>query len=263
MTNEKITNDRFRRIREYFSPKEWGIIVLLSVLTVIIGTVLPRYLVADGKGIMPAFVHGILKFPSPSAGFIVFGGLLCFWFILGLLLIRKPWTAIVMSILVMAIDFLIGQQPVPITPTNLHSLDAIMLVAIIIEILTLFSWEKSPLKYVMPVILAGFGAIILFVYFTVSGQDRIGYVLIAILAFGYAVVCYQHPLKFLAAGTIASMCYLGHFWIFFSASVKTLNWSPTMDITLVHLCIVAVGGALFATVAYGVEKLLKSYTGHN
>lgn len=261
MTTDVTLSDRIRKICGYFSLKELGIILSLSILAVITGTILPGILVAGGKGYMPALMHGILKFPSPSAGFIVFGGVLCFWLVLALLLVRKPWTAISVSLLIIVMDAIICQQPCPVAPTNIESLSALLIVAVIIELLALLSWEKTPLRYLMTILFVVLGAALAVVYFT--GDNRIGYVLIAFLAFCYAYICYRYPLKFLAAAALASIYYMVHFWVFFHESNKTFALPLSPGLLLVHLTIVAVGGALFATLAYGVDRLVNIYRGHD
>jgi len=57
------------------------------------------------------------------------------------------------------------------------------------------------------------------------------------------------------------MYYMLHFWLLFHESNKTLAYPQTPGLFLVHLAIVAVGGALFATLAYGADRLVKIYRG--
>jgi chromate transport protein ChrA len=139
---------------------------------------------------------------------------------------------------------------------SVHSLDVILFIAIIIEVLALLSWDKPLLKYIIPVILAVLGAITLFVY--LSGQDKIGYVIIAILAFCFALVFYRYPMKFLAACAIANMYYILHFWMFCGDSLAA-RFPATPVLVPIILCAGIVGGFLFTTAAYGVDMLMKSY----
>jgi hypothetical protein len=265
--NGQTIKENVSKLSGYFSFREWIIIACLAILAVITGVYAPVYLLPGGG--VPTLMHQIMKLPGPGAGIMVFGGTLCFSLVLGLLLIKKPGTAIVISLLVIAIDLLMGKQPVVVVSLNLHSLDVILFVAVIIEILALFSWEKTPLKYVMPVLLAGLGAITFCLFST--GQAKmsggavatvfpIGYVITAILALCYAVICYRYPVRYLAACAIANMYYILHFWLFFGKSFA-VQFPTAPDITLVLLCVAAVGGVLFATAAYGVNKLSKVYGG--
>jgi hypothetical protein len=268
MNKEQTLQERIAKLTGYYSLREGGIIAILAILAVFSGIYAPKYLLPGGS--VPTLMHTILKLPGPGAGIMVFGGTLCFCLVLGLLLINKPGTAVVMSLLVIAIDLLIGQQPVSAVSLNFHSLDVILFVAIIIEILALLPLDKVPLKYVMPILLAGLGTITLYLFIT--GQAKmgengaaatdfpLGYVIIAILALCYAIICYRYPVKYLAACAIANMYYILHFWLFFGKSFA-VRFPAAPDIILVLLCVAAVGGVLFATAAYGIDLLLKMYMG--
>ena len=258
MNEDTTIKERLPKAHLYFTIRELLIIAFLALLAVLTGTFAPKYLHLGDGGIVPTITHGILKLPGPGTGLMIFGGALCFCLVLGLMLIKKPWTAVVMSVLIIAIDLLIGQETVSAIPLNIHSLDVILFIAIIIEVLAMLSWEKPPLKYGVPVILAGLGAITLFVY--LSGQDKIGYVIIAILAFCFALIFYRYPVKYLAACAIANMYYILHFWIFCGDSVAA-RFPATPILIPVILCAGIVGGVLFATAAYGVDMLLKCYVG--
>ncbi len=198
---------------------------------------------------------------------MVFGGILCFWLVLGLLLVKKPGTAVVMSLLVIAIDLLTAGET-----ATVQTLDVLLFVAIIIEVISLLPVEKSPLKNVMPVLLAVLGAIILFLLVTgaakvgengsAATEFPLGYAVIGILALCYAFVCYRYPVKYLAACAIANMYYMLHFWLFWGVTfADRLPVSP--DIVPVLLCVAATGGVLFATAAYGIVLLTNLYGGKN
>jgi hypothetical protein len=268
--NEELTiKDKLSKIIGYFPFREWVIIAFLAILAVISGVYAPTYLLPGGS--VPTLMHAVMKLPGPGAGIMVFGGTLCFSLVLGLLLIKKPGTAVVMSLLVIAIDLLIGKQPVIVVSLNLHSLDVILFVAIIIELLALLSWDKAPSKYVMPLLMAGLGVITLYLFLT--GQAKmpgsatatdfpIGYVVVGILALCYAIICYCYPVKYLAACAIANMYYILHFWLFFGDSFAS-RFPASPDIIPVLLCVATVGGVLFATAAYGVDLIWKSYAGQS
>jgi hypothetical protein len=259
--NENTTHkEKLPKPHLYFTPRELLIIGFLAFLAVLTGTFAPKYLHLGDGGIVPTITHTILKLPGPGTGLMFFGGALCFWLILGLLLIKKPWTAAVMSVLVIALDLLIGQESVSAIPMSVHSLDVILFIGIIIEVLAMLSWEKPPLKYVVPGILAGLGAITLLVY--LSGQNKTGYVILAILAFCYALIFYRYPMKYLAAGAIATMYYILHFWMFCGDSLAA-RFPATPVLIPIILCAGIVGGVLFATAAYGIDMLLKIYMDHD
>lgn len=246
----------------YFSFRELGIIALLSILAVFSGTYAPVYLLPGGS--ISGFVHGFLMLPGPGAGVFVIGGILCFWLVLGLLLVKKRGTAVVMSLLVVAIDLLIGTQAI-----SIHAIDVIVIVAVIIEILTMLPLENTPLKYVTPALLAVFGATTLLLF--LAGQAKmgengalatsfpLGYVVISLVALCYAVICYRHPAKYLAASAIANMYYILHFWLFWGSSFAG-RVPVALDIIPVLLCVAAVGGVLFASGAYAIDLLVKAYS---
>lgn len=248
----------------YFTVSQLGIILVLSVLAAVSGALVPSYLFPDNR--ISDIVYGILAMPGPGAGVLIFGGILCFWLVLGLRLLKKPGTAVVMSMLIIAIDLLIGGET-----ASVQTLDVLLFVALIIEVLAMLPFGKAPLANVMPVVLGGLGAITLLLVF--AGEARVGengtaatgfpfgYVVIGILALCYAAVCYRYPVKYLSACAFANMYYMLHFWLFWGASFAA-RFPATLDLIAVLLCVAAVGGILSATVAYGIDLLVKKYTGH-
>ena len=249
----------------YFSFGELGIIALLAVLAVLSGTYAPQYLL--GGGDLSGFVYGNLKLPGPGAGVLVFGSILCFWLMLGLLIVKKPGTAMVMSVIVIALNLFISGEI-----ATVQALDVILFVAAIIEVLVLLPFGKAPLNYAMPVLMAGLGTITLFLAF--AGQAKVGengaavtglppgYVIIGILALCYAIVCYRYPVDCFAACAGANMYYILHFWLFWGTSFAgRLPVSP--DIIPVLFCGTAVGGVLAATGAYGIDLIRVRYAGHS
>ena len=254
-----------KKSTSYFSFMELGIIGLLAVLAVISGTYVPQYLLAGGD--LSGFVYGTLVLPGPGAGVLVFGSILCFWLILSLLLVQKPGTAIVISVIVIALNLFISGET-----ATIQALDALLIVAAIIEVLVLLPFGNVPLKYAMPVLMTGLGAITLFL--AITGQAKVGesgtaatgfplgYVTIGILALCYAIVCYRYPVDYFAACAGANMYYILHFWLFWGTSFAgRLPVSP--DIIPVLFCVTAVGGLLAATGAYGTDLLCKRYAGHS
>ena len=111
----------------YFTVRKIGILVLLSVLAALTGALVPSYLFPEDR--VSAIVYGALGLPGPGAGVLIFGSILCFWLVLGLLVIKKTGSAVVMSVLIIAIDLLFGQQSV-----TLNTLDVFVFVALILEV---------------------------------------------------------------------------------------------------------------------------------
>lgn len=258
MTQEIKQKERTSKPAIYFTIRELSIIFMLAILAALSGTFAPKDLHLGDGGLVPTLTHGILKLPGPGTGLMFFGGALCLFLVLGMLLVKKPWTAITISVIVIALDLLIGQETVSAIPMSFHSLDVIFILAIIIELLPLLSWEKPPLQYIVPAILACLGASALLLY--VSGQDKIGYLIIAFIAFCYTIICYKYPMKYLLAGMIATMYYILHFWIFCGNSLAAGFPASPLLIPLI-LCAGAVGGALFTTAAYVIDILIRTYTG--
>ena len=121
----------------YFNLKELGIILVLSILAAVSGALVPSYLFPEER--ISDIVYGILVLPGPGAGVLIFGGILCFWLLVGLILVKKPGTAVAMSMLLIAFDLLFGNQVVII-----QSLDVLFIVAIIIEAVCLIPVERNP-----------------------------------------------------------------------------------------------------------------------
>src|SRR5208283_1689364 len=84
----------------YFSLKELGQIVLLALLVVVTGIFVPQYLLSGEAA--PGFVNGVLNLPGPGAGIPIFGASACFFLVLGMVVVKKPWTAIITSVFIIA-----------------------------------------------------------------------------------------------------------------------------------------------------------------
>ena len=83
----------------YFSLREIGIIIILSILAAVTGALVPSYLFPEGR--ISDFVYNVLHLPGPGAGVMLFGGILCFWLVLGLIVIKKPGAAVAISVVLM------------------------------------------------------------------------------------------------------------------------------------------------------------------
>jgi len=245
----------------YFTVREIGILVLLSVLAALTGALVPSYLFPEDR--VSAIVYGALGLPGPGAGVLIFGSILCFWLVLGLLVIKKTGSAVVMSVLIIAIDLLFGQQSV-----TLNTLDVFVFVALILEIVSLLPKKKMVLDRALPVVLSGLGAYTLFLVITgraKTGETDVavtgfpaGYVIIGILALLFGIVCYRYPVRYFFGGAVANMYYALHFWLFWGISFgDRLPVSP--EVIPVIFCIAGTGGGFLAAAAYGIDLTLQMY----
>jgi len=76
----------------YFTLREMGLILILSVIAAITGALVPSWLFPEGR--ISDFVYGTLGLPGPGAGVLIFGSILCFWLLVGLILVKKPGTGL-------------------------------------------------------------------------------------------------------------------------------------------------------------------------
>ena len=201
----------------YFSLMEIGLIIALSALAALTGALVPSYFFPEGR--LSEYVYGMLKLPGPGAGVLVFGSILCFWFLLGLILVKKPGTAAAMATVLIAFDLLFGNQVVII-----QSLDVLFIAAIIIEAVFLFMAAESSWKYFLPLALMMLSLVTLGIALlglAKLGEDNIPlaqfptvYYVFGILGLCYAVICYRYPGKYFVAAGLANMYYMLHFWLF-------------------------------------------------
>jgi hypothetical protein len=245
----------------YFNFRELGLILLLSVLAAVSGALVPSYLFPEGR--ISDFVYGVLGLPGPGAGVLIFGGILCFWLIVGLILVKKPGTAVVISVMIIAFDLLFGQQAVTI-----QVLDVLLVVALIIEAVCLLPFDRKPWKNILPFCLAGLSVVTLAL--ALLGEARLGeadtpvphfpilYCTFGILGLCCAVICYRYPVKYLIAAGIANMYYMLHFWLFWGDGFAS-RFPPVPGTIPVLFLVALLGGILFASTAYGVGLLIRRY----
>jgi hypothetical protein len=243
----------------YFNLKELGLILLLSVLAAVSGALVPSYLFPEGT--ISDFVYATLGLPGPGAGVLVFGSILCFWLLVGLILVKKPGTAVAMAVAIIAFDLLFGNQVVV-----LQIMDVLLFVALIIEAICLLPADRQPWKNILPVCLAGLGLVTLAL--ALFGQAKQGeadiavtqfplvYYIFGILGLCYALICYRYPVKYLLAAGIANMYYILHFWLFWGDGFAS-RFPPDPAMIPVLLLVVLLGGVLSASMAYGVKLILK------
>lgn len=243
----------------YFSFRELGLIFLLSVLAALSGALVPSYLFPEDR--ISGFVYGVLGLPGPGAGVLLFGGILCFWLLIGLILVKKPGTAVAMAAVIIAIDLLFGNQMVII-----QVIDVLLFVAIIIEAICLIPHDGRFWKNILPVCLAGLslGTLAL----ALVGQAKQGesdiavvhfpviYYIFGILGLCCAVISYRYPVRYLLAAGVANMYYMVHFWLFWGDGFAS-RFPPVPAMIPVLLFVGLLGGVLFASVAYCIDILIK------
>jgi len=248
----------------YFNLKELGIILVLSILAAVSGALVPSYLFPEER--VSDIVYGMLALPGPGAGVLIFGGILCFWLLVGLILVKKPGTAVAMSTLLIAFDLLFGNQAVII-----QSLDVLFIVAIIIEAVCLIPVERNPWSNILPVCLTVLSLITLAL--ALLGQEKQGetniplaqfplfYCIFGILGLCYAFICHRYPVKYLVAAGLANMYYMLHFWLFWGDGFAS-RFPPDLIMVPVLLLVALLGGVIFASAAYGIELLRDRFLAH-
>jgi hypothetical protein len=247
----------------YFNLGEVGLIILLSVIAAVSGALVPSWLFPEGR--ISDFVYGTLGLPGPGAGVLIFGGILCFWLLVGLILVKKPGTAVAMAAAIIAFDLLFGNQVVII-----QIMDVLLVVALIIEVGCLTPVERGPWRNILPVCLAGLGfvtlALALFGQATQGEADipvigfPVIFCIIGIMGLCSAFISYRYPVRYLAAAGIANMYYMLHFWLFWGDGFAS-RFPPHVAMVPVLLLVALLGGILFATAAYGIDLILKRYHG--
>jgi len=243
----------------YFSLKEIGVILVLSLLAALTGALVPSYFFPEGT--ISTYAYGALMLPGPGAGVLIFGSILCFWLLLGLSLVKKTGTAVAMAIVLVSIDLLFGNQAVII-----QSLDVLFIVAIIIESVSHFMPQHSVWDYLLPATLGVFSIVTLAVVLlgcAKEGEDNHVltqfpwiYCIFVVLGLCAAAACYRYPGKYFVAAGLANMYYLLHFWLFWGNDVGS-RFPPDPLMIPVLFLVVLVGGIVAASAVYGIEYLLK------
>ena len=245
----------------YFSPKEIGIILALSILAALSGALVPSGLFPEDR--MSNIVYNGLHLPGPGAGVMIFGSILCFWLLLGLIIVKKPGTAAAMAVVLVAVDLLFGNQAIV-----LQSVDVLVFVAIIIEVLHLVPVNRYHGEQIMPLIfIALSAATVLVALACLATQGETDgavtqfpgvYYAAGFLGFLWAYIIYRFPVRYLVAAGVANMYYMLHFWLFWGAGIAT-RFPPDPVMVPVLLLVALLGGVIAASAAYGVELLLNRY----
>jgi hypothetical protein len=92
-------NNWLEKIRGYFTWQELIIILVIAALAFLTGNYGLSYVLPGGPG--PGFVHAFLKMPGPGTGIFNVSAFVCLWLVLGLLVIKKPGTALLIAVLIM------------------------------------------------------------------------------------------------------------------------------------------------------------------
>ena len=253
---ESVTPDTI-----YFTLREMGFIIVLSVLAAMSGALVPSWLFPEDR--ISDFVYGVLGLPGPGAGVFIFGGILCFWLLAGLILVKKP--AVAMSVVIIAFDLLFGNQVI-----LLQTIDVLLFVALIIEALCLLPADSKPWKYMLPVLFTILSIVTLSLAFlgqakqgesdSIVTQFPVVYCIFGILGLCYALICYRYPVQFFLAAGIANMYYMLHFWLFWGDGFAS-RFPPDPAMIPVLLLGALLGGVVSASVASGVDLLRKIYRG--
>ncbi|MGA2917443.1 hypothetical protein [Methanoregula sp.] len=243
----------------YFTLQELGVIIVLSVLAALSGALVPSWLFPDNT--ISDFVYSTLGLPGPGAGELVFGSILFFWLLLGLLLVKKPGTAFAMAVVLIAIDLMAGSQVLVI-----HTLDVLLFVALIIEVISMAPVERRPWSYLLPACLLVFGittlAIAVLGFATTGEMDTAvrgtpwSYYLSGIIGLISAFICYRYQVRYLLAVGLASMYYMLHFWLFWGSDFAA-RFPPDPVMIPVLFLVALLGGVISAAAAYGISRVLR------
>ena len=96
MTEEKSLKER---ITGYFTRNDLLIIVGLAVIAFLTSSFALNSILPGGPG--PGFVHGFMKLPGPGTGIFNVSAFICLWLVLGILLVKKPGTVILIAALIL------------------------------------------------------------------------------------------------------------------------------------------------------------------
>jgi hypothetical protein len=205
MTEEKSLKER---ITGYFTRNDLLIIVGLAVIAFLTSNFALNYILPGGPG--PGFVHGFLKLPGPGTGIFNVSAFICLWLVLGILLVKKPGTVILIAVLILIFGLMFSlamgghgghgahfatsngghatpgnsstpggsavERPAGGAPTGGQQpirFDYLaLIVAIIIECAGLLPLEQKPWKFVFPSLLSIMGIITLALWLT--GNAKMG-----------------------------------------------------------------------------------------
>lgn len=266
MTDQAKKIDTDQRLHGYFTMHELGIILALAIIAFLTGSFGLNHILPGGTA--AGFVHAFLILPGPGTGVFITSAFTCVWLVLGLLLIRKTGTAILISALVMIMSLVFLFAGI-----GSIRLDYLAIVtAIIIECAGLLPLEKDPWRYFFPAFLAIMGLITIILMLTGNakmGENGaaatvfpLGYAVTGILALCLAVIAFMYPTtKYIAGAGCAEIFYIVFCWLFNGKS-GFASWIPVVPAIPPLLTFACVCGSLMAAVAYGIHLLWNTYTKH-
>ncbi|WP_292368038.1 hypothetical protein [Methanoregula sp. UBA64] len=264
---DTTTTSILNKIRDYFTPQDMGIIIILALLAFLTSSFGLQHILPGGGG--SSFVHGFLKLPGPGAGIFISAAFTCLWLVLGLLIIKKPGTAITMAVLIFAFMLLVSL----VVGRGIRLDYLIVVVAIIIEIFGILALEKKPWNYLFPILLVIMGCITLALMLTGNakmGENGaaatvfpLGYAVSGILALCLAAVCFLYPTaKYIIGAGCSQVFYITFCWTF-NGKTGLFSWTPVVPAIPALLTFAFVCGAVMAVLAYGFYLLWNTYSRHS
>jgi|WetSurMetagenome_2_1015567.scaffolds.fasta_scaffold07111_7 hypothetical protein len=264
MTEEITLKERLTKITGYFSKQDWGIIVLLAIVAFATVSYGLKYILPGGSA--PGLVHGFLKLPGPGAGIFIGSAFSCIWLVLALLLVRKPGTALTVTILTV----IMGGIAALVTGGDMRFSMLAIAVALIIEGIGLLPIEKKPYQYIFPPVIGIMGLITLALWLTgnakmgengaASTVFPLGYAVTGIIAVALAVICWFYPMRYLTGAGFAEVFYIAFCWTF-NGKTGLFTWVPATPAIPALLTFAMVCGASMAFLAYAVYLLVRTYKG--
>jgi len=109
MTDTLNLNTLWKKASTYFTRNDLLIILIIAVVAYLINTYCLNFVLPGGPG--PGLVHGFLKMPGPGTGIFNVSACTCLWLVLGLLIIKKPGTALSIAVLLIVIGLVVSFIP--------------------------------------------------------------------------------------------------------------------------------------------------------
>jgi hypothetical protein len=263
MTNIQAQNDWAEKISTHFTHRELILILVLAAIAFMTTSFGLNHILPGGSA--AGFVHGFLNLPGPGAGVFISSAFACLWLVLGLLIVRKTGTAILIS----AVTMLMGLCMVLAHVGTVRIDYLAIMVAIIIECAGMLPLEQKPWRFVFPALAAVFGGITLVLMLTGNarmGEDGaiatvfpLGYAVSAILALGLAIILWFYPsAKYIIGAGCAEVFYIVFCWLY-NGKGGFGSWVPVVPAIPALLSFAFVCGAVMAVIAYGANLLWNMY----
>lgn len=286
LTEEPHQKNPVHKALRYFTPRDLGIITGIAIVAVLFGYFgLPQLVPSLGGA---GFVHGMLKLPGPGAGIVISSAVVCFWLLLGRLIVKKPWTAFLIALIIILIRVLwgvfIGQTPTDghnqvaailpgaLLSTGIARLDVILVAAAIIELAFFFPSDRKPWRYLFSGFVGIMAVLTLLLLCTgqvTSGDNGavvtaypIGYVIVGILGICTALICYRYPVNYLAGMGVATMYYICHYWLFWGKNGFASAIPATVPAVIVLVTYAMVCGVIMGAITCGILLLADTYRRH-